>query len=73
MKSALKVTVGLELCRDHAEEILPRQIVDYNGEDMIRETLRAMGLANPDFSRTEITVRRIGDPNWTAFKQQRTH
>lgn len=68
MKNAIKGTVGLALCRDHAEAATPKDVLNAGSGELMERITRALGLVLPDLARAELEVRRIGDDNWNLYQ-----
>jgi hypothetical protein len=68
---AVKLTMGVVLCRDHANEAVPADFLGDEGKRFLSAVLAAQRLAPPDFARASVEVRRIGDDNWREFIAQR--
>lgn len=64
-----RMTIGLQLCRDHAEEAEVFDVITVGGEEKVLAALRSYGCADPDFDRASIETRRIGDKNWNYYQQ----
>jgi hypothetical protein len=64
-----RMTIGLQLCRDHAESADVYDMLTVAGEKQVIEALRSYGCADPDFERATVEKRRIGDSNWNYYQQ----
>lgn len=65
---ALQLVVGLELCRDHCDEIDPVDYLTPESKNRIKIELMKLGRAMPDFARAEISRGKIGDDRWRQFQ-----
>lgn len=68
MDRALRVTIGLALCKDHAHETTVDEMMGTGMAEPIVELPRMLGLQQPDLARAELRVRHLGDDNWQSFQ-----
>lgn len=67
------LSLGLELCREHAAETKASDLLGVDLKQKLREITRIISRSDVplDFTRAKIEVRSIGDAEWQLLKGQR--